>query len=44
MELEDSEDLDEVPTNRPVPERQAQPQYQSQPEGHAVDEIVAPAM
>ena len=25
MELEDSEDLDEVPTNRPAPERHAQP-------------------
>ena len=30
MELEDSEDLDEVPTNRPVPER-----YQAQPQAEA---------
>ena len=31
MELEDSEDLDDVPTNRPAPERyQAQPQSQPQ--------------
>src|SRR5580704_14373831 len=30
MELEDSEDLDEVPTNRPVPER-----YQPQPQGES---------
>ena len=30
MELEDSEDLDEVPTNRPVPER-----YPQQPQGEA---------
>ena len=30
MELEDSDDLDEVPTNRPVPER-----YQAQPQAEA---------
>src|SRR6202040_1991846 len=38
MELEDSEDLDEVPTNRPVPER-----YQPQPqaEGHAGEALAA---
>ena len=30
MELEDSEDLDDVPTNRPAPER-----YQQQPQGEA---------
>ena len=32
MELEDSEDLDEVPTNRPAPER-----YQPQPQAEAHD-------
>ena len=39
MELEDSEDLDEVPTNRPVPERyQAQPQT----EAHNGETFAAP--
>jgi Rne/Rng family ribonuclease len=39
MELEDSEDLDEVPTNRPAPER-----YQPQPqaEAHAGETFAAP--
>ncbi len=39
MELEDSEDLDEVPTNRPAPER-----YQSQPqaEAHSGEALAAP--
>jgi Rne/Rng family ribonuclease len=39
MELEDSEDLDEVPTNRPVAER-----YQPQPQGetHAGETSAAP--
>jgi ribonuclease G len=38
MELEDAEDLDEVPTNRPAP-------YQSQPQGeeHAVEAAATPA-
>jgi ribonuclease G len=40
MELEDSEDLDEVPANRPVPERyQAQPQA----EPHGGETFAAPA-
>src|SRR6266852_2587123 len=40
MELEDAEDLDDVPTNRPAPER-----YQTQPqgEGHAVEAVALPA-
>jgi Rne/Rng family ribonuclease len=40
MELEESEDLDEVPTNRPAPER-----YQAQPqgEGHSVEAVAVPA-
>ena len=39
MELEDSEDLDEVPTNRPAPERyQAQPQA----EAHGGETFAAP--
>ncbi len=39
MELEDSDDLDEVPTNRPAPER-----YQPQPpaEAHAGETFAAP--
>ena len=39
MELEDAEDLDEVPTNRPAPER-----YQPQAHGeeHAVEAAAAP--
>ena len=40
MELEDSEDLDEVPANRPAPERyQAQPQA----EAHGGETFAAPA-
>ncbi len=43
MELEDSEDLDEVPTNRPVQERyQQQPQAEAQP-GETVAAPVAEA-
>ena len=39
MELEDSEDLDDVPTNRPAPERyQAQPQ--AQPQAQTVDGVL----
>ncbi len=40
MELEDAEDLDDVPTNRPAPER-----YQTQPqgEGHTVEAVALPA-
>ena len=38
MELEDSEDLDEVPTNRPAPERHQQPQA----EAHAGESFAAP--
>ena len=40
MELEDSEDLDEVPTNRPVPERY---QAQSHGEEHAEEAATLPA-
>ena len=40
MELEDSEDLDEVPTNRPAPERY---QPQAQTEAHAGETFAAPA-
>ena len=36
MELEDSEDLDDVPTNRPAPERYQAPQ-QSQPQAQDAD-------
>jgi Rne/Rng family ribonuclease len=39
MELEDSEDLDEVPTNRPAPERF---QQQPQTEGHTGETFAAP--
>ena len=39
MELEDSEDLDEVPTNRPVPERH---QPQPQAEAHNGETFAAP--
>ena len=39
MELEDSEDLDEVPTNRPVQERHPQ---QPQAEAHAGETFAAP--
>ncbi len=39
MELEDSEDLDEVPTNRPAPERYPP---QPQPEAHAGETFAAP--
>jgi Rne/Rng family ribonuclease len=39
MELEDSEDLDEVPTNRPAPERH---QQQPQAEAHAGENFAAP--
>jgi Rne/Rng family ribonuclease len=43
MELEDAEDLDEVPTNRPVQERyQPQPHAQSHPEGHSVEVVALP--
>jgi len=43
MELEDAEDLDDVPTNRPVQERhQSQPHVQSQPEGHSVEAVALP--
>ena len=39
MELEDSEDLDEVPTNRPAPERYQPP---AQAEAHAGETFAAP--
>ncbi|MGC2184158.1 MAG: ribonuclease, partial [Terriglobales bacterium] len=39
MELEDSEDLDEVPTNRPAPERYQPP---AQAEAHAGQTFTAP--
>jgi Rne/Rng family ribonuclease len=41
MELEDSEDLDEVPTNRPVLERHPQ---QPQPEAHTGETLAAPVI
>ena len=42
MELEDSEDLDEVPTNRPVLERHPQPQPPTQTEAHDGETFAAP--
>ncbi len=42
MELEDSEDLDDVPTNRPVQERN-QAQAHSEPEAHSSEAVAAPA-
>jgi Rne/Rng family ribonuclease len=42
MELEDSEDLDDVPTNRPVQDR-SQPQAHSEPEAHSSETVAAPA-
>ena len=41
MELEDSEDLDEVPTNRPAPERYQPP---AQAEAHTGENFAAPVL
>ena len=44
MELEDAEDLDDVPTNRPALERYpAQPQSPPQAETHTVEAVAVPA-